>query len=71
MTISVLLLDDHEIVRRGIAQLLETENDIEVVGEASTTARARTLGAGDVITPPTVAAGCRVAGGAMPPSSEQ
>jgi len=145
MTISVFLLDDHEIVRRGIAQLLETENDIEVVGEAgraaqamaripallpdvaildvrlpdgegvsvcrdrprgsgahhvaagddthqsravhdrhaaqpsarmiattsTTSARARTLGAGDVITPPTVAAGCRVAGGAMPPSSEQ
>ena len=28
MTISVFLLDDHEIVRRGIAQLLKTENDI-------------------------------------------
>ncbi len=40
MTISVFLLDDHEIVRRGIAQLLETEDDIEVVGEAGTAAQA-------------------------------
>ena len=40
MTISVFLLDDHEIVRRGIAQLLETEDDIDVVGEASTAAQA-------------------------------
>jgi two-component system response regulator DevR len=34
--ITVLLLDDHEIVRRGIRDLLETEPDITVVGEAST-----------------------------------
>jgi len=40
VTISVFLLDDHEIVRRGIAQLLETEDDIEVVGEAGTAAQA-------------------------------
>jgi DNA-binding NarL/FixJ family response regulator len=40
MTISVFLLDDHEIVRRGIAQLLETENDIQVVGEAGTAVQA-------------------------------
>ncbi|MDT7699176.1 MAG: hypothetical protein QOJ30_1501 [Pseudonocardiales bacterium] len=40
MTISVFLLDDHEIVRRGIAQLLETENDVQVVGEAGTAAQA-------------------------------
>ncbi|GAY07306.1 response regulator transcription factor [Pseudonocardia sp. N23] len=40
MPISVFLLDDHEIVRRGIAQLLETEDDIEVVGEAGTAAQA-------------------------------
>lgn len=40
MTISVFLLDDHEIVRRGLAQLLETEDDIEVVGEAGTAAQA-------------------------------
>lgn len=33
-TVSVFLLDDHEIVRRGIADLLEHEHDITVVGEA-------------------------------------
>jgi DNA-binding NarL/FixJ family response regulator len=40
VTISVFLLDDHEIVRRGIAQLLESEHDIDVVGEAGTAAQA-------------------------------
>jgi DNA-binding NarL/FixJ family response regulator len=32
--IRVFLLDDHEIVRRGIKELLEAEGDIDVVGEA-------------------------------------
>jgi two-component system response regulator DevR len=40
MTIRVFLLDDHEIVRRGLSELLELERDIEVVGEAGTTADA-------------------------------
>ena len=40
MSISVFLLDDHEIVRRGIAQLLETEDDITVIGEAGSAAQA-------------------------------
>ncbi|MBU1801411.1 MAG: response regulator transcription factor [Actinobacteria bacterium] len=31
---TVFLLDDHEIVRRGIRELLEGEDDIEVVGES-------------------------------------
>ena len=34
MTIRVFLLDDHEVVRRGIRELLEGEGDIEVVGES-------------------------------------
>jgi two-component system response regulator DevR len=34
--ITVFLLDDHEIVRRGVRDLLEAEPDIAVVGEAST-----------------------------------
>ena len=34
--VRVFLLDDHEIVRRGIRQLLEGEPDIEVVGESGT-----------------------------------
>lgn len=33
-TIRVFLLDDHEVVRRGIKELLESEGDIEVVGES-------------------------------------
>ncbi|QKG27122.1 response regulator transcription factor [Actinomadura verrucosospora] len=36
MTIRVFLLDDHEVVRRGVAALLSTEDDIEIVGEAGT-----------------------------------
>jgi DNA-binding NarL/FixJ family response regulator len=36
MTIGVFLVDDHEVVRRGLCDLLETEVDIEVVGEAGT-----------------------------------
>jgi two-component system, NarL family, response regulator DevR len=38
--IRVFLLDDHEVVRRGVRDLLESEGDIEVVGEASTAAEA-------------------------------
>jgi two-component system, NarL family, response regulator DevR len=34
--ISVFLLDDHEIVRRGVRELLEGEPGITVVGEAGT-----------------------------------
>jgi two-component system response regulator DevR len=34
--IRVFLLDDHEIVRRGLRDLLESGGDIEVVGEAGT-----------------------------------
>ena len=33
-TIKVLIADDHAMVRMGLASLLETEPDIEVVGEA-------------------------------------
>jgi DNA-binding NarL/FixJ family response regulator len=38
--IKVFLLDDHEIVRRGVRELLEAEPDITVVGEAGTAASA-------------------------------
>ncbi len=38
--IRVFLLDDHEIVRRGVRDLLEGEPDIVVVGEAGTAASA-------------------------------
>ena len=36
MTIRVLVVDDHAVVRSGIRLLLEAEEDIEVVGEAGT-----------------------------------
>jgi two-component system response regulator DevR len=32
----VFLVDDHEVVRRGVRDLLEAEDDLEVVGEAGT-----------------------------------
>jgi two-component system, NarL family, response regulator DevR len=38
--IAVFLLDDHEIVRRGVRDLLEAEPDIRVVGEAGTASSA-------------------------------
>jgi DNA-binding NarL/FixJ family response regulator len=38
--IRVFLVDDHEIVRRGVRELLEAEDDIEVVGEAGTVEQA-------------------------------
>ena len=38
--IRVFLLDDHEIVRRGLKELLESEGDIEVVGESGLAAEA-------------------------------
>jgi DNA-binding NarL/FixJ family response regulator len=38
--IKVFLMDDHEIVRRGVRELLESEPDIIVVGEAGTAAAA-------------------------------
>jgi two-component system response regulator DevR len=38
--IRVYLLDDHEVVRRGIRGLLEQESDIEVVGESGSAAEA-------------------------------
>lgn len=38
--IRVFLLDDHEVVRRGLAELLTSQGDFEVVGEASTVEQA-------------------------------
>lgn len=35
MTVTVLLADDHPIVRQGIRHLLEAESDIAVLGEAA------------------------------------
>jgi DNA-binding NarL/FixJ family response regulator len=38
--IRIFLLDDHEIVRRGVRELLDAEDDMEVVGEAGTAEQA-------------------------------
>lgn len=43
MTIRVLLVDDHPIVRNGVRAVLDGESDLEVVGEAETGTRAVTL----------------------------
>lgn len=40
MPITVFLLDDHEIVRRGLREMLEADGQFEVVGEAGTVAEA-------------------------------
>jgi len=34
-TLKLLLADDHEIVRRGLKSILETQRDCEIVGEAA------------------------------------
>jgi two-component system, NarL family, response regulator DevR len=39
-SIAVYLLDDHEVVRRGVRDLLEAEPDITVIGEAGTASSA-------------------------------
>jgi two-component system response regulator DevR len=36
----IFLVDDHEIVRRGVADLFDDESDLEIVGEAATVAEA-------------------------------
>ena len=41
--IRILLLDDHDLVRKGLCSLLSTEQDLEVVAESRTTAEALTL----------------------------
>jgi len=42
--IRVFLLDDHEVVRRGLADLLDAEPDITVVGDADTAEHALARG---------------------------
>ena len=37
---TVFLVDDHEVVRRGVADLLDGHEDLEVVGEAGSVAEA-------------------------------
>ena len=43
MTIKMLLVDDHAVVRSGLRMLLENEADVEIVGEAATGSEAVAL----------------------------
>jgi two-component system response regulator DevR len=38
--LKVFLVDDHEVVRRGVADLLEADDELTIVGEASTVSQA-------------------------------
>ena len=52
MTIRVVLVDDHNLVREGIAGLIDSEVDLAVVGQASSLAGGQTLvaeGGADVL----------------------
>jgi DNA-binding NarL/FixJ family response regulator len=40
MTIRVLLVDDHELIRQGLARAVERTDDLEVIGQAATVAEA-------------------------------
>src|SRR3712207_1887331 len=40
MSIRILIVDDHTVVREGLRMFLELEPDLEVVGEATNGARA-------------------------------
>jgi DNA-binding NarL/FixJ family response regulator len=58
--ISVLLVDDHNLVRRGFRRLLEDESDIAVAGEASDAAHAVELAA--ELHPDVIVMDCALAG---------
>src|SRR5512139_1294754 len=40
MTIRILLVDDHAVVRSGLKMLLENEHDVEIIGEAASASEA-------------------------------
>jgi DNA-binding NarL/FixJ family response regulator len=58
--ISVLLVDDHTLVRRGFRRILEDEPDIEVVGEAGDGAEAIKLA--DQLHPKVIVMDCAMPG---------
>jgi len=43
VTISVLLVDDHELIRQGLRRSFERDGDFDVVGEAGSVADAERL----------------------------
>lgn len=42
-SVGILLVDDHAIVRQGLRSILEREDDLHVIAEASTAAEARAM----------------------------
>jgi DNA-binding NarL/FixJ family response regulator len=38
--LTVFLVDDHEVVRRGVAELIEVEEDLSIIGQAATASEA-------------------------------
>ncbi|MCM9077413.1 MULTISPECIES: response regulator transcription factor [Streptomyces] len=60
-SIKVFLLDDHEVVRRGLRDLLDAEGDITVVGEAGTAEQA--LARGPALRPDVAVLDVRLPGG--------
>lgn len=52
MSFTVLLVDDHELIRQGLARAFEREEGLEVVGQAGTVAQA--LAAYDALSPDVV-----------------
>ena len=61
VTMRVFLLDDHEIVRRGLRELLEAEDDLDVVGEAGTAEEAYGRIPATTPTSPSSTSGCPTA----------
>lgn len=59
--IRVFLLDDHEVVRRGVQDLLDAEPDIKVVGDAGTADQALARGRRSARTSRFSMCGCRTA----------
>jgi DNA-binding NarL/FixJ family response regulator len=43
MTVSILLVDDHEVFREGLRMLLQSQADFKIVGEATNSQQAITL----------------------------
>ena len=59
--VRVLVVDEHEVVRRGVAQVLEGEAGITVVGEAASVAQA--LARESAVRPDIVVIGMRLPDG--------
>lgn len=61
MSLRILLVDDHEVVRVGVRALIERQEDMEVIGEASTVREAITQA--EQLAPDVVVLDIRLPGG--------